>query len=89
MNHSFVLTNNKYFVVIADDNEDSSSSSYPIFYEHNEWLVQIYGGWFTQYYKDRCQIHVNYLVSNNIASFKFQNSDIILALNPHALLEII
>jgi hypothetical protein len=91
MNHSFILTNNKYFVVITDDNEDLK---YPIVYEHNEWIVRIYGGWFTQYYKDHCQAHINYLVSNNIAFFKFQENDIykkdyILVLNQHVLLEII
>ena len=91
MNHKFNLINNKYFIVITDDGDDSS---YPIVYEHNEWLVRLYGNWFTQYYKERCQAHINYLVSNDIAFFKFQETEIykkdyILVLNQHILLEII
>jgi hypothetical protein len=80
-----------YIMFITNDTQDDYEdfSAYSVYYENNEWLVRIYGGWLTEYYKDRCQAHVDYLISNNIASFKFQAADTFLVLSSYAMLELI
>jgi hypothetical protein len=89
MNHRIErvdLISSIFYVCIIND-----EFTYPIYYKNGEWLISIYGGQTTPYYKACRQSHINYLVFNNIASIKqeFQDDDTILILNPHVILELI
>jgi hypothetical protein len=93
MNHKIdkvELSNGTYNYIIFIGNDDEEDfSAYSVYYENNEWVVRVYGDWITQYYRDRHQAHVDYLISNNIAFFKFQDVDTVLVLSPYAMLELI
>jgi hypothetical protein len=77
------LVSSIYYVCVINNEH-----MYPIHYKNGEWLIIIYG----RLTSPHCnQLHINYLVSNNIASIKqkYQNEDTVLILNPHIMLELI